>query len=75
MVTYDRLPLLTSNIPIYAQVLTATNSKVTSSQLLKDLWAREGWRGLFAGTWARVLSIAPGSAISWMLYEKLIKLF
>ena len=47
---------------------------MTSSQILKELWLREGWQGLFAGTGARVMSIAPGSAISWMLYEKIIKL-
>ena len=56
------------------KVLTAGNQQVTSSQLLKELWLREGWRGLFAGTGARVMSIAPGSAISWMLYEKIMKL-
>jgi hypothetical protein len=38
-------------------------------QVLRDLLAREGPRGLAAGMTARVLSIAPGCALSWSLYE------
>ncbi|GMH35839.1 hypothetical protein BSKO_03707 [Bryopsis sp. KO-2023] len=36
---------------------------------LKSLWVNEGWRGLTRGYGARIASIAPQSALAWMLYE------
>jgi hypothetical protein len=52
-------------------VLSATRQQegLGSLQVLRDLLAREGPPGLAAGLTARVLSIAPGCALSWALYE------
>ncbi len=38
---------------------------------LRDVFKREGARGLFAGAGARVAAVAPGSAISFGVYETL----
>jgi len=40
-------------------------------RVLRNVVAREGVRGLFAGVGARVASVAPGSAISFYIYETL----
>jgi solute carrier family 25 citrate transporter 1 len=40
-------------------------------RVLRNVVAREGVRGLFAGVSARVASVAPGSAISFYIYETL----
>jgi len=37
----------------------------------RDVFKREGARGLFAGVGARVAAVAPGSAISFGVYETL----
>ena len=39
--------------------------------VLRDVFKREGARGLFAGVGARVAAVAPGSAISFGVYETL----
>ena len=39
--------------------------------VLANVVEREGFRGLFAGVTARVAAVAPGSAISFYVYETL----
>lgn len=36
---------------------------------LRDIWATQGFQGLFRGTMPRVLFFMPGAAISWSTYE------
>eukprot|EP00976_Prorocentrum_cordatum_P099240 1191759-Prorocentrum_minimum.AAC.2 len=40
-----------------------------AGDVARSLWRGEGWRGLLAGSAARVVNIAPGCAISWFAYE------
>ncbi|KAK9852317.1 hypothetical protein WJX84_010187 [Apatococcus fuscideae] len=40
-----------------------------SLQIARHLLAMEGWRGFGRGLTARVLTIAPGAAMQWFLYE------
>lgn len=50
--------------------------RVESSSLvhvLSDVIRREGFKGVFAGVSARVAAVAPGSAISFFVYESLKK--
>lgn len=47
---------------------------ITAASIAKQLWLHEGWKGLFAGTGARVMSIAPGCAISWLMYERIMQI-
>mmetsp|Transcript_45005 Transcript_45005/g.113944 ORF Transcript_45005/g.113944 Transcript_45005/m.113944 type:complete len:258 (+) Transcript_45005:168-941(+) len=53
------------------QVLAAAprGSQLTGLQVARQVLRTEGWRGFYAGTGARVMSIAPESAIVWLLYE------
>jgi solute carrier family 25 citrate transporter 1 len=41
--------------------------------VLSDVIRREGFKGVFAGVGARVAAVAPGSAISFFVYESLKK--
>lgn len=41
--------------------------------VLSDVIRREGFKGIFAGVGARVAAVAPGSAISFFVYESLKK--
>ena len=69
------LPDLMSNAVVaWHQVLSAQRGRmITTRQVARDLWMRERWRGLFAGTHARILAIAPEAAISWALYEMIMQ--
>jgi hypothetical protein len=60
---------------MFAQVMAAApgGSKLSAALLAREIWQREGVTGLFGGLSARVLSIAPGCAISWLLYENIKK--
>lgn len=53
------------------QVLSVgpNGSGVTAVSVAKRIWAQEGWRGFTRGMSARILTLAPGTAVSWMLYE------
>ena len=42
-------------------------------RVLSDVIRREGFKGVFAGVGARVAAVAPGSAISFFVYESLKK--
>uniref|UniRef100_A0A061R0Q2 Mitochondrial carrier family n=1 Tax=Tetraselmis sp. GSL018 TaxID=582737 RepID=A0A061R0Q2_9CHLO len=55
------------------QVLAAAHgsSGLNARRVAWDIWRKEGFRGFFAGSLPRVLSIASESAIVWLLYEKL----
>lgn len=57
------------------QVMAAApgGSQLSAGLLARQIWQREGLSGLFGGLSARVLSIAPGCAISWLLYENIKK--
>jgi solute carrier family 25 citrate transporter 1 len=48
---------------------TASSSSLWG--VLRDVLKREGARGLFAGVGARIAAVAPGSAISFGVYETL----
>ena len=37
----------------------------------RTLLHKEGLRGLWGGVTARALTVGPGSAFSWLLYEQL----
>ena len=50
------------------QTLTVSDAPSVTA-IAQRLLAREGAQALFAGSIARVLSIGPGTALSWMLYE------
>lgn len=39
--------------------------------LARSMWAREGPRVFLKGATARLLTLAPGTALSWMVYEPL----
>ena len=39
------------------------------AEALRIIRERDGWRGLRRGMLARVLTVAPSTAISWMSYE------
>ena len=49
----------------------AAGRPVTFWAVTQELLRREGVRGLWSGLGARVLTIGPGAAISWMLYEEM----
>ena len=54
------------------QVTKEDRSKGGSiSSITMDLWRREGFRALTRGLSARILTLAPGTAISWAVYEPL----
>ena len=48
-----------------------TTTSASLHWVLRDVFKREGARGLFAGVGARVAAVAPGSAISFGVYETL----
>jgi solute carrier family 25 citrate transporter 1 len=48
-----------------------TTTSASLRGVLRDVFKREGARGLFAGAGARVAAVAPGSAISFGVYETL----
>ena len=48
-----------------------TTTSASLRGVLRDVLKREGARGLFAGAGARVAAVAPGSAISFGVYETL----
>jgi hypothetical protein len=54
-----------------AQTIKVTWWARGGAQVARELWAAEGVRGFFAGGTARVLNIAPGCAISWIVYESI----
>lgn len=62
---------MTNVVATYLQVFAASPASqgLTSLEVLRALLRREGLRGLGAGAGARILSIAPGCAISWVTYE------
>lgn len=53
------------------QVLPSNGRQLTFVAVARDLLQREGWRALGSGLAARVLTIGPGAALSWMLYEEI----
>lgn len=57
------------------QVMAAAQggANLSAAKVAKGIWLREGWRGFCAGMTARIMSIAPESAIVWLLYESMKK--
>lgn len=53
------------------QVLSADGRRLAFGQLARELLRNEGPRALWSGLGARVLTIGPGAALSWMLYGEL----
>ena len=53
------------------QTMKFAPGEASVARVLRNVFAREGVRGLFAGVGARVASVAPGSAISFYVYETL----
>ncbi|KAG2428620.1 hypothetical protein HYH02_014321 [Chlamydomonas schloesseri] len=53
------------------QVLSAceAHARVTAWSLAKQMWAKEGARVFMTGVGARILQLAPGTALSWVIYE------
>ena len=47
--------------------------KLTMRRVFTDVVRREGFFALYRGVWARILSVAPGSAISFYAYESIRK--
>mmetsp|Transcript_8646 Transcript_8646/g.24860 ORF Transcript_8646/g.24860 Transcript_8646/m.24860 type:complete len:310 (+) Transcript_8646:278-1207(+) len=60
-------------VKVRLQVLSAgkVGAGLSASKIAREIWLKEGLAGFFAGTSARVMSIAPGCAISWLLYENI----
>lgn len=59
-------------IKTQVQVLPGTPGhlvKATAADFLRSLWVQEGWQGLRRGLGARILTIAPQTALGWTLYE------
>lgn len=54
------------------QVLSARNGAhgLKAVDVAKSLWAAQGIRGFTQGLLARTLTIAPGAAIQWFIYER-----
>ena len=50
-----------------------SNASVFS--IARGVWKREGARALFSGVGARVAAVAPGSAISFFVYESIKEVF
>ena len=46
------------------------SSSFTSQQLFKYVWAKEGWRGLWAGNGANVVRVFPFSGIVCLSYSR-----
>ena len=62
--------LLTSPADLVkTRLQTAVGERRGAAAIAADLYRAEGARAFFAGAPARVLAIAPGSAISFFLYE------
>ena len=62
------------------QTMTSSSSssnsvaeKLTMRRVFTDVVRREGFFALYRGVWARILSVAPGSAISFYAYESIRK--
>ena len=47
--------------------------KLTMRRVFTDVVRKEGFFALYRGVWARILSVAPGSAISFYAYESIRK--
>jgi len=43
--------------------------RLTAAGVARDIYSREGMQGFLQGCSARMLQIAPGAVISWLLYE------
>ena len=54
-----------------AHVLPGDRSALTFMSVARQLLRTEGMRGLWGGVTARTLTIGPGAAFSWLLYEQL----
>ncbi|PNW86541.1 hypothetical protein CHLRE_02g090900v5 [Chlamydomonas reinhardtii] len=53
------------------QVLSAcaAHARVTAWSLARQMWAQEGARVFMTGVGPRILQLAPGTALSWVIYE------
>ncbi|KAG2501042.1 hypothetical protein HYH03_000861 [Edaphochlamys debaryana] len=53
------------------QVLSAceAHARTTAWTLAREMWAREGAAVFMTGLGARLLQLAPGTALSWVVYE------
>ncbi|KAG2435115.1 hypothetical protein HXX76_007200 [Chlamydomonas incerta] len=53
------------------QVLSAceAHARVTAWSLARRMWAEEGARVFMSGVVPRILQLAPGTALSWVIYE------
>ena len=45
--------------------------RATFASVLQQLVRKEGYQALWSGVVPRVLTIAPGASLSWMLYEQI----
>jgi solute carrier family 25 folate transporter 32 len=45
------------------------------SEVLHSTWTREGWRGFYRGLVPQLIKTAPSSAITFLIYETVIKIF
>jgi Mitochondrial carrier protein len=56
----------------FLQVLSGPSSKrISAYQVGIDMVQKEGWRAAWAGLTARILTIAPGCAVTWAVYEEI----
>jgi len=63
----------TGSTPNSSNLLLPRNASVFS--IARDVFRKEGFKALFAGSGARVLAVAPGSAISFFVYESIKEWF
>ena len=51
------------------------NQNETTINLLKQIWARDGVRGIYRGFSLHILKMAPAAGISYITFESFLKTF
>ena len=62
-------------VEVVVQRVQASDEKVSSRNIVRDIWKTQGITGLYKGFAATLVTSGIGSAVWWLAYENLKKIF